>query len=44
MKRQKPGWIDILNRLDMAARLYRITKCILEVGAWLIELVSPPDG
>ncbi|MDU5836274.1 MAG: hypothetical protein E6559_00400 [Pantoea sp.] len=44
MNRQKPEWLDALNRLDMAAKIYRIARCIWEVAAWLEDKLSPPGS
>lgn len=44
MKKQKLDWLDYLNRLDMAAKIYRIARCVWEVVAWLADKASPPGS
>lgn len=44
MNRRKLDWLNILNRLDMATKIYRINRCVCEVVAWLAEKTSQPDN
>jgi len=40
VKKKKPTWLNFLNRLDMAAKIYRIARFAWEIITWFTDKVS----